>query len=267
MLKITTASFSGGQGKTTCTLFLGKKLAEKGYRVLLVDADPQANLTFYANHHVSEDEPTLLEVIKAEVSPLAAVYPTPTPNLQIVPADRALGSAQDYLASSGKGMMMLRKRLEPLEKHFDVALIDSPPQGFQLSLSALGCCDLLLISVEAHSKGVDSLINTLAAVAESREFNMFPGSVLGVIPFRDKWVGNSQTKTSASAIAAMKAIAEEQDIRLWPSILESDAFRKALDTGKVPSDFNPQITHALDLIVSELQEKWLSKKSLTPSIA
>lgn len=64
MLILTCTSLSGGQGKTTTAILLGRRLAQSGQRVLMVDADPQSNLTFYLGHEVEENQPTLLEVLK-----------------------------------------------------------------------------------------------------------------------------------------------------------------------------------------------------------
>ena len=60
-------SLSGGQGKTTTIFFTALLLAQQGKKVLAVDADPQANLTFYLGHEVLADDPTLFEVLTREV--------------------------------------------------------------------------------------------------------------------------------------------------------------------------------------------------------
>ncbi len=60
MLTITATSLAGGQGKTTSCFFLARALAERGYKVLLIDADPQSSLTLYLGHEVEPNQPTLL---------------------------------------------------------------------------------------------------------------------------------------------------------------------------------------------------------------
>jgi cellulose biosynthesis protein BcsQ len=67
LLSCSCVSLSGGQGKSTVTFFLSLLLAAQGKRVLAVDCDPQANLTFYLNHEVAANQPTLLEVLTGAV--------------------------------------------------------------------------------------------------------------------------------------------------------------------------------------------------------
>jgi MinD-like ATPase involved in chromosome partitioning or flagellar assembly len=75
MKTLSCISLSGGQGKTSIALLLGRLLARQGRKVLMVDADPQANLTFYLGHEVKPQEPTLLEVLKQQVEPVDGIYP------------------------------------------------------------------------------------------------------------------------------------------------------------------------------------------------
>ena len=90
MLSCACVSLSGGQGKSTVTFFLSLLLAAQGKRVLAVDCDPQANLTFYLNHEVAANQPTLLEVLTGAVSTEDGIYPTTHENLFLIPADRSL---------------------------------------------------------------------------------------------------------------------------------------------------------------------------------
>ena len=74
MLTITAASLAGGQGKTTSCFFLARALAKRGYKVLLIDADPQSSLTLYLGHEVELNQPTLLEVLKKQVVVEDGIY-------------------------------------------------------------------------------------------------------------------------------------------------------------------------------------------------
>ena len=93
-------SLSGGQGKTTTIFFTALLLAQGGSRVLAVDADPQANLTFYLNHDVQADEPSLFEVLTREVKVEDGIYETQYENLFVIPADTGLFKVADCLSSS-----------------------------------------------------------------------------------------------------------------------------------------------------------------------
>jgi chromosome partitioning protein len=126
MKTIAIASLSGGQGKTTTAFFLGKLLSQSK-KVLFVDSDPQANLTFFSGHEVEANSPTLLELLKETVEPADAVYPVESPQLFLIPADDGLSNAQEYLATSGMGAIILKARLKPLAQFFDYCVIDSPP--------------------------------------------------------------------------------------------------------------------------------------------
>ncbi len=230
MQTIACLSLSGGQGKTTTTLLLGRSLALLGRKVLLIDADPQANLTFYLGHQVSPDEPTLLEVMQRSVDITQGIYQSRYDNLFLIPADRALNKVQDYLATSGMGAVVLRKRLEAVANLFDYCIIDSPPQRSQICLSVVGAADFLLIPVEASTKGVNSLLRSLEQVEELKDIGAFTGQLLGVLPFRDRWFGRSQAKDSRDAIEAMRQIS--QDNPILPSILESEQYKRAIRQGQ-----------------------------------
>ena len=231
MKTLSCLSLSGGQGKTSISLLLGRLLAQQGRRVLMVDADPQANLTFYLGHDVQPDAPTLLEVLKRQVETAAGIYPLVYENLYLLPADEGLHQAQEYLATSGMGALALRYSLEAVSELFDACLIDSPPQRTQICLSVVGASDWVLIPAEASTKGVNSLLRSLELLEEMRRIRAFTGQVLGVLPFRDKWFGRSQATDSREAIAAMRQVAG--GIRVLPSILESERYKQAIRQGRL----------------------------------
>jgi chromosome partitioning protein len=235
-------SLSGGMGKTTCSFFLGLQLSKLGHKVLLVDSDPQSNLSFYTDTAVETDDPTLLEVLKKDIDLVDGIYETKHPNLWIIPADDALNNAQEYLASCGMGAVVLKKRLSSVQDLFDFCIIDSPPQRSQISLTVTGASDWILIPAEVSSKGINSIFRTLDLISEQAEIDAFNGKVLGVLPFRDRWVGRTQTTKSRESIEAIKLLLSEeqrtplQNIAVLPSVIESEQFKKAMDSGKTLKD-------------------------------
>jgi chromosome partitioning protein len=235
MLTISALSLSGGQGKSTTILFLAKLLAEAGYTVLVVDADPQGNLTTFLGHDVAPNEPTLLEVIKATVSLEDGIYPVKGyETLFLIPADDALEGVQDYLSTSGIGALMLKQRLEAASKDFDICLIDPPPQRFQMSRSVVVASDQIIIPVEANVKGFGSLVRTMASIAELKALKVCNAEVLAVLPFRDRWVGLSRTKECDLWLEYMKSEAKEElgEDAFLPSIRESTKIVKAISAGQ-----------------------------------
>jgi chromosome partitioning protein len=166
------------------------------------------------------------------------IYPTNSDNLLLIPADRGLFKVSDYLSSSGAGAFILKLRLQSVQKLFDYVLIDVQPSRSQICLSAVGAADFILIPVEASTKGVNSLIDTLDFLQEQAKVMAFTGSLLGVIPFRDRWIGRTQTLESKESIEAIKEFAGE--IPVLPSIRESEQFKRAIRNGQLLSEIGQQ---------------------------
>lgn len=227
-------SLSGGQGKTTTIFFTALLLAQQGKRVLAIDSDPQANLTFYLNHEVQPNQPSLLEVLTGQVATEDGIYETGYENLYLIPADRGLFKVSDYLSSSGTGAFILKLRLKSVANLFDYVLIDVQPSRSQLCLTAVGASDYVLIPVEANVKGMNSLMDTFDFLQEQSSLMAFTGKILGVIPFRDRWVGNTQTLEGRQNIEAMKEFVG--NIPVLASIRESEKFKNAIRQGKLLSD-------------------------------
>lgn len=244
-------SLSGGQGKSTVAFFTALLLAKKSQRVLVIDSDPQANLTFYLNHEVQSVEPTLLEVLTGQVTVEDGIYPTPYNNLFLIPADRGLFKVSEYLSSSGTGAFILKLRLKAVVDIFDYVLIDVQPSRSQICLTGVGASDYVIIPVEANVKGLNSLVDTLSFLKEQEALAAFTGKILGVMPFRDRWVGRTQTLESKQNIEAMKEIANSIDI--LPSILESEQFKRALRQGHLLSDIGyPNLEYPFEQIIEKL---------------
>lgn len=229
-------------------------LAALGKRVLAVDCDPQANLTFYLNHEVTVNQPSLLEVLTGAVTVEDGIYATNYDNLFLIPADRSLFKVSDYLASSGAGAFILKLRLRDVLHLFDFVLVDVQPSRSQVCLTAVGAADFIVIPVEAGTKGVNSLIDTLDFLQEQTKVMAFTGKVLGVIPFRDRWVGRTQTLESKENIETMKEFAG--DIPVLPSIRESEQFKRAIRNGQLLSAIGQQeLQYPFEKIIEALMHE------------
>ncbi len=254
MLRLAFISLSGGQGKTTISLLMGKYLEQRGYNVLMIDGDPQANLTTYLRHEVQKNEPTLTEVIQKTAPVEDAIYPTQNKNLFLIPADDGLNKVQEYLSNSGFGATLLRQRLVNVPKGFDICIIDSPPQRSQLALTIIGAAEAIVVPAEAVIKGYGSLVRSLDLITEVQENGALGAEFVGVYPFRDKWVGYNQTQESRMAIEAMAE--EVGKDRILPSIRESEQYKRAINQGKTLSDLgHPELEYPFEVLANKLSER------------
>jgi chromosome partitioning protein len=213
--------------------------------VLAIDCDPQANLTFFLNHEVADNQPTLLELLRGTVATEDGIYPTAEENLFLIPADSGLAKVSEYLSGSGTGALILKLRLEAVKELFDYVIIDVQPTRSQICLTAVGAADWVLIPAESATKGVNSLLDTQKFLAEQANVMAFRGKILGIIPFRDwakpsgkadRWVGRTQTLESRDNIRAMKEFAE--GVPVLPSIRESEKFKQATRKGQLLSELS-----------------------------
>ena len=253
MLTIVVTSLSGGQGKTTTAMLLGFLLAKQGYSTLLIDADPQHNLTDWVGLDLAQNSPTLLECIKSSVSLEDCIYPLSiNDNLFLIPSDDQLDNIQDYLASSGMGAMILKRRLEPIVSSFEFCIIDAPPQRSQICLTVIGAGDAIVIPAEASVKGYGSLIRTLDLLNNLSGIGATSGRIVGVIPFRDRWIGANQSSESKLAIEGMR---EEVGADLiLPSIRESERYKQAINQQKTLSELGyPDLEYPFSVLIEKIK--------------
>ncbi len=262
MLTLSSISLAGGQGKTTVTLFLARFLADSGQNVLVVDADPQSSLTTFLGFSVEPDSPTLLEVLKKQVNTTSGIYQTQYEHLYLIPSDDALDTVQDYLASSGTGALTLKRRLLSVSKLFDYCLVDAPPQRSQICLTVMGACDGLIIPVETSVKGLQSLIRTLELIQELKdEDDEFGGTIVGIVPFRDRWVGLNRTSESQNNIASMEQLSVDWlgDNFVLPSIRESEKFKQAINQGLTLHQMGyPNLAYPIEVLEEKIKSLNLS---------
>jgi len=146
----------GGVGKTTTAVSLSAALAARGLRLLLVDADPQANAT----SSVGERERAAGGLYDALVDerPLDdAVVLTETEGLSLIPTTPSLAGAEVELVSVMAREFRMKRALEPLRHRFDFVIIDCPPSLGLLTVNALAAADEVIIPVQAEYLALEGL--------------------------------------------------------------------------------------------------------------
>jgi chromosome partitioning protein len=253
MLTIVVSSLSGGQGKTTTSMLLGRLLSSRGFATLLIDADPQHNLTDWCGFELQPNSPTLLEGLKANVKIEDCIYPLEeNQNLFIIPSDDQLDSVQDYLSGSGVGAMLLKKRLGPIRNAFKFTIIDAPPQRSQLCLTVIGSGDLVVIPAEASVKGYGSLVRTLDLIQSLTDVGATQAQIIGVIPFRDRWFGVTQSNESRLAVSSMKD--EVGSNLMIPSIRESERYKQAINQRKTLTELGyPDLEYPIEYLIKNIE--------------
>lgn len=142
---ITLANFKGGVGKTTSTINIGAGLANKKKKTLLIDLDPQFNLT--QSLGVQEPQSSIYEALtgKEELKIIEI-----TNKLDLIPSTLDLIKAEIELSSEFKREYILDKLLGPIKENYDFILIDCPPSLGLLTLNSFVASDLIFIPIEAE---------------------------------------------------------------------------------------------------------------------
>ena len=155
----------GGVGKTTTAINVGTSLALSGLKVLLVDLDPQANMTSgvgLKGRHAPAG--TIYDALMTNVDPAAFLLDSQIENLTVIPADRNLTGAEIELVSVPERERRLQRVLEPLRGRFDRVLIDCPPSLGLLTLNALVAADAVLIPLHCEYFALEGLAELVATM-------------------------------------------------------------------------------------------------------
>ena len=234
----TIANQKGGVGKTTSTVTLAGLLAQKGYKVLMIDLDPHGSLTSYFSYNPDAIDESVYSLFQKKINnkrmPLASMLcKTGIDNIDLLPACTSLVSL-DRQAGMTKGMgLVIKDALNPYSNHYDYVLIDCPPTLGILMINALAACEKLIIPVQTEFlaiKGLERILHTINMIGmtgkQSLEYVIAPT------------LFDRRTRASRESL---HLIQNKYHQHLWQGCIPVDTkFREASSQGKPISFLYPE---------------------------
>ena len=172
---IAISNHKGGVGKTTSTVNIGAGIAMRGKRVLLIDLDPQANLTQCLG--ITDPQETIYGALRGEYDmPIVKV----NENLFVTPSTLDLASVEMELSTKIAREVILKKMIEKVSNNFDFIFIDCPPSLGLITVNAFAAANQIFIPLQAQFlalHGLDKLTDIIALVKENLNTELQVGGV------------------------------------------------------------------------------------------
>ncbi|MFW5966920.1 MAG: AAA family ATPase [Persicimonas sp.] len=177
-MRIAVLNQKGGTGKTTTTVNLGAGLAREGYRVLLIDVDSQGHVGV----SLGVSGPKSLYDVLVEEAPIEDCVVSARPNLDVLPSDETLASAEIFLARRDEDRDTLLRRRFNEAPRYDFILLDCGPSLSLLNMNALTFADHLIVPVACDYLSLIGVKQVMKTLKKINSALMHPIQVLGILP-------------------------------------------------------------------------------------
>ena len=180
---IAIANQKGGVGKTTTAVNLSAALALMGKKVLLVDADPQANATTSLGFHRDTYQYNIYHVMLGTKEMNEIILDTEIDNLKVAPSNIGLvGIEKEFYKDTKDRELVLKRKIDPIKKDYDFIIIDSPPALGPITINTLSASTSVLIPIQCEFfalEGLAQLFNTIKLVKQTINRNL---QIRGFLP-------------------------------------------------------------------------------------
>lgn len=178
---ISFANQKGGVGKTTSAVNIAASLGILGYKVLIIDLDPQGNATSGVGIAKRSLKNTSYELLTSDITAEEVILKTKYDNLSILPTTTALARAEYLLGDAEEGEFTLKKKLEPIRALYDYIIIDCPPSLGMLTVNAMTASDGVVIPMQCEFFALEGLSQLMVTIGQIKTHYNKALNVTGIL--------------------------------------------------------------------------------------
>jgi len=254
---VTIINNKGGTGKTTTSVNLGAALSKLGYRILLIDMDPQASASFSLGVGREELSPGLADVMFDSVPVVDAVHRTSVPRLHLLTGEMELANSDLILGEEDDGRFRLKRTLHAVRGNYDFVLCDCPPSLSLLPVNALTASDAFIVTMLPEYLAYEGLIGLMEMVSAVKNGLSVNPVLLGIL-FTMVSTASRLRQEYKTGLEVIQKVREQYGETVFRRIIRRDpVLSEAPSAGQSVFDFRPGTRGAKEyrFLVAEFLER------------